>query len=93
MTNRRQRVHELVLALLAHQGDLELLHDDVVPGGRGAPTGERDMASWLERNRRIVQTYQAIMRSAVTIDAMVDQELREQHLTEECSTAQDSTSS
>ena len=69
MSDRRQRIHELVLALIARQGDLELLAGD----GTGLPGG--DAGNWIERNRRVVQRYQALVRSAVTLDALVDQEV------------------
>jgi len=72
MSDRRQRIHELVLALLAQQNDLELLDSDNTgsgPGALGNPAG------WLEKNRRVVQRYQALVRSAVTLEALVDQEL------------------
>jgi len=69
MNDRRQRIHELVLALLALQGDLDLLAGD----GTGLPAG--DPGNWIERNRRVVQRYQSLVRSAVTLDALVDQEL------------------
>jgi hypothetical protein len=69
MSDRRQRIHELVLALLAQQGDLELLD------GNASSLPSADPGSWIERNRRVVQRYQALVRSAVTLDALVDQEL------------------
>ncbi|MFM7311641.1 MAG: hypothetical protein ACKO0M_00465 [Cyanobium sp.] len=69
MTDRRQRIHELVIALLAQQNDLELL------AGDGSGLGGADAGSWIERNRRVVQRYQALVRSAVTLDALVDQEV------------------
>ena len=69
MSDRRQRIHDLVLALLAQQQDLELLAGD----GTGLPSG--DPGNWIERNRRVVQRYQALVRSAVTLDALVDQEV------------------
>lgn len=70
MSDRRQRIHELVVALLQQQGDLELLdgHDHGF-----TPTGG-DAAGWLDRNRRLVQRYSALVRTAVTLDALVDQE-------------------
>jgi hypothetical protein len=68
MSDRRQRIHELVLALLAQQGDLELLDGD----SGGLPSA--DPGGWIERNRRVVQRYQALVRSAVTLDALIDQE-------------------
>lgn len=70
MSDRRQRIHELVLALLARQQDLELLAGD----GAGL-AGGADAGNWIERNRRVVQRYQALVRSAVTLDALVDQEM------------------
>ena len=69
MSDRRQRIHELVIALLAQQSELELLAGD----GSGLPSG--DAGNWIERNRRVVQRYQALVRSAVTLDALVDQEV------------------
>lgn len=69
MSDRRQRIHELVLALLAQQNDLELLD------GNGAGLPSADAGSWIERNRRVVQRYQALVRSAVTLDALIDQEV------------------
>jgi hypothetical protein len=71
MSDRRQRIHELVLALLARQGELELLDGDGLgrgPGAQGNPAG------WLERNHRILQQYQALVRTAATLDALVEQE-------------------
>lgn len=72
MQERRQRIHELVLALLARQADLDLLDGDELATGSG---GQGDAAGWLERNRRILQRYQALVRTATTLDALVDQEL------------------
>jgi hypothetical protein len=69
---RRQRIHELVLALIAQQNSLELLDGDNT-GNLAAAQG--NSAGWLERNRRVVQRYQSLVRSAVTLDALVDQEL------------------
>ena len=74
MGDRRQRIHELVLALLAQQQALELMAGDS-SGGQAA--AQANPAGWLERNRRILQRYQALVRSAVTLDALVDQELGE----------------
>ena len=67
MSDRRQRIHELVLALIQQQDGLELLDGD--------GSSNRDPAHWLERNRRLVQRYQALVRTAVTMDALIDQEV------------------
>lgn len=71
MADRRQRIHELVLALLARQGELELLDGD---GLGGSPASQGNPAGWLERNHRILQQYQALVRTAATLDALVEQE-------------------
>ena len=67
--SRRQRVHELALALLARQAEIELLSPEATGGG-----GE-DAGLWLERNRRVVQRYQALVRPATTLDALIEQEV------------------
>jgi hypothetical protein len=75
MTDRRQRIHALVLALLARQEELELLDDDhAVPRGGSLGVGG-DPGSWLERNRRVVRRFQGLVRTAVTLDALIEQEL------------------
>jgi len=71
--SRRQRLHDLVLALLSQQ-EFELLDDDN-SGSSAAAQG--NPAGWLERNRRVVRRYQALVRSAATLDALVEQEARE----------------
>jgi len=75
MSDRRQRIHELVLALIQRQENLELLDGDGQGLGSGSRAGgAQDPAGWLERNRRLVQRYQALVRTAVTLDALIDQE-------------------
>ena len=74
--NRRDRLHELLLALIAQQDDLELM-DSEGPAGfsmGGSSEGLADPARWLERNRRVLQRYQSLVRTAVTLDALVDAE-------------------
>ena len=74
---RRRRIHELVLALLAQQHDLELLDGD---SGGPLAASPASAGGWLERNRRLVQRYQDLVHTAVTLDALVDQELGEGQL-------------
>ncbi len=64
-----------MVALLAHQSDLGLLDDDRSGPGVHPLGGGGDAGSWLERNRRVVQRYQSLVRSAVTLDALIEQEL------------------
>jgi len=94
---RRQRLHELVLALIAQQADLELLDGEALLSGLSGSSSSRgttgssgsassrdlarrdlarrDPASWLEHNRRLIQRYQALVRTAATLDALIDQEV------------------
>ena len=76
LKQRRHRLHDISLALLAQQADLGLMDADnpsglVSAGSRDAPA---DAARWLERNRRVLQRYQALVRTAVTLDALLDAE-------------------
>jgi hypothetical protein len=72
-----------VLALIAQQGDLELLDGEALISGANGANGpmssrdpaRRDPASWLEHNRRLIQRYQALVRTAATLDALIDQEV------------------
>lgn len=80
MADRRQRIHELLLALLARQSDLDLL-EGPGSGPAGVPL-HADPGSWLERNRRVMQRYQSLVRTAVTLETLVEQELAGDGLSE-----------
>ncbi|MAR06881.1 MAG: hypothetical protein CL862_07245 [Cyanobium sp. NAT70] len=67
--NRRQRLHELLLALIAREEDLDLMDE-----GLPESSGSAEPARWLDRNRRAIQRYRALVRTAVTLDALVDAE-------------------
>ena len=67
--SRRQRLHELVLALIAQEDELPLMD-----GERPALDGGLAPGRWLDQNRRTLQRYQALVRTAVTLDALLDAE-------------------
>ena len=67
--DRRERLHELLLALIARAEELPLMDEDVPE-----PTGGSSPGRWLDQNRRTLQRYQALVRTAVTLDALVDAE-------------------
>ena len=76
MNERRARIQALVAALLTSQGELGLLE-----GEHGlAPRPGEGSAGWLEKNRRLVQRYQAVVRTAVTLDALIEQEMSSDQL-------------
>ena len=63
------------MALIHQQEDLELLDPEktTLEGSKGS-FDVQEPARWLDRNRRILQRYQALIRSAVTLDALLDAE-------------------
>lgn len=75
MADRRQRIHELVLALMARQSEVELLSEDGGPLGPGPAEGTRHPGEAMKRSQRVIRHYQALVHSAVTLDALIDQEL------------------
>ena len=66
--DRRQHLHELVIALIAQQDDLPLLDPDQPDLEGTSPV------RWLDQNRRSLHRYQALVRTAVTLDALLDAE-------------------
>ncbi len=74
--NRRERLHDILLALVSQQGDLELLGGDNPSGlvSGGSRDASLEAARLLERNRRVLQRYQALIRTAITLDALMDAE-------------------
>ena len=75
LENRRQRLHELLIALIQKHNDLELI--DIEAPSLERPISNKtahDPAKWLDRNRRILKNYQSLVRSAVTLDALLDSE-------------------
>ena len=73
---RRQRLHDLVLALIAREEALPLMDEAWPETSSGAAP-----ARWLDQNRRTLHRYQALVRTAVTLDALVDAEDGPQDLT------------
>ncbi len=70
---RRQRQHELLMALIHRQDDLELLDAEGPSIDFNGPNVS-DPALWLERNRRVLAKYQALVNSSITLDALLDSE-------------------
>ena len=70
---RRQRQHELLIALIKQQDDLELM-DAEAPRFDSKTRDRADPAQWLDRNRRILAKYQSLVNSSITLDAMLDSE-------------------
>ena len=78
MSNRRKRLHELLLALINKQDYLELIEDDSNDLAKSFSENEsRDFSKIIERNRNILKKYHSLVRTAVTLDALMDSENEE----------------
>ena len=78
MSDRRKRLHELLLALINKQDYLELIEDDSNDLAKSFSENEsRDFSKSIERNRKILKKYHSLVRTAVTLDALMDSENEE----------------
>ena len=72
---RRSRLHEILIALINQQKDLELLEDGVQVFTNPINHSEKyDSSKIIERNQRIIRKYQSLVRSAITLDALLESE-------------------
>ena len=72
---RRERIHELLIALIHKQDSFSLMDDEnPIVKAKNRFSESQDPAEWLDRNRRVLKSYQALVRSAVTLDALLDAE-------------------
>ncbi len=71
---RRQRLHELLIALIQKQDDFALLDTEASLIDGSTSVAGNEPGRWLERNQRILQKYQSLIRSAVTLDSLLDAE-------------------
>ncbi len=73
---RRRRLHELLIALIKKEESVELIDANApsFDGSSGISSKCEDPGRWLERNKRILQNYQSLVRSAITLDALLDSE-------------------
>ena len=78
MSKRRKRLHELLLALVNKQDYFELIEDDTENlKNTFSSTDSKDFSKIIERNRKILKKYQSLVRTAVTLDALMDSENEE----------------
>ena len=80
MSDRRKRLHELLLTLLNKESNFELIEED--SGDLTSSYSEKDTANLsrvIEKNRKIIKRYQALVRTVVTLDALMDSENEENY--------------
>ena len=72
---RRSRIHEILIALIKQQKDLELMDDGVQIFKNQLNHSEKyDPSKIVERNQRIIKKYQSLVRSAIALDALLESE-------------------
>ncbi len=73
--SRRSRLHEILIALINQQKDLELMDDGVQVFKNHINHSEKyDSSKIIERNQRIIKKYQSLVRSAIALDALLESE-------------------
>ena len=80
MLDRRTRLHELLLALIKKDADFELIEEDSVEFSSISSNKDSvNLSQIIERNRKILKKYQSLIKSAVTLDALMDSENEENY--------------
>ncbi len=80
LSDRRKRLHDLLLTLINKENDFELIEED--SSDLTSSYSEKDtinLSRVIEKNRKIIKRYQALVRSAVTLDALMDSENEENY--------------
>ena len=80
MSHRRKRLHELLLTLINKETNFELIEED--SSDLSSSYSEKDTANLsrvIEKNRKIIKRYQALVRTVVTLDALMDSENEENY--------------
>ena len=80
MSDRRKRLHELLLTLINNETNFELIEED--SSDLSSSYSEKDTANLsrvIEKNRKIIRRYQSLVRTAVTLDALMDSENEENY--------------
>jgi len=75
LSDRRKRLHELLLALINKEDDFELIEDDTTDFTKNfSEKDTNSLSRVIEKNRKIIKKYQSLVKSAVTLDALMDSE-------------------
>ena len=78
MSDRRTRLHELLLALIKKEADFELIEDDSSElCSTFSKENSVNFSQVIDRNRKILKKYQSLIKTAVTLDALMDSENEE----------------
>ena len=80
MSERRKRLHDLLLTLINKDSEFEFIEE----GSSDLRSSYSDndtlnLSRVIEKNRKIIKRYQSIVRTAVTLDALMDSENEENY--------------
>ena len=80
MSDRRKRLHELLLTLINKENNFELIEDDSCDlTSSYSENDHANLSRVIEKNRKIIKRYQSLIRTAVTLDALMDSENEENY--------------
>ena len=74
MSDRRKRLHELLLTLINKESNFELIEDSDDLTTNFSDKDTANLSRVIEKNRKIIKRYQALVRTAVTLDTLMDSE-------------------
>tara|TARA_Y100000589_G_C27132073_1_gene621002 strand:+ start:1098 stop:1352 length:255 start_codon:yes stop_codon:yes gene_type:complete len=75
LPDRRTRLHQLLLALIKKEADFDMLEDDSSEVSSAySGLNSINFSRLVEKNRKIINKYQSIIRTAVFLDALMDSE-------------------
>ena len=80
MSERRKRLHDLLLTLITKDSEFEFIEED--SSDLTSSYSEKDtlnLSRVIEKNRKIINKYQSLVRTAVTLDALMDSENEENY--------------
>ena len=69
LSDRRKRLHELLIALINKEADFELIEENSDEFTSNLSNNEIvNFSKVIKKNRKILKKYQSLVRSAVTLD-------------------------
>ena len=80
MSERRKRLHDILLTLIKKESNFDLIEED--SGDLISNFSDKDttnLSRVIEKNRKIIRRYQALVKTAVTLDALMDSENEENY--------------
>jgi len=80
LSERRKRLHDLLLTLINKDCEFEFIEEDSSDlTSNYSKKDNLNLSRVIEKNRKIIKRFQAIVRTAVTLDALMDAENEENY--------------